>query len=403
MLEKLILLLIPILNDLILNEKRVRFSELDYKNWENFIERRKLIDEFTDYEREKVVRSLSFLREILGEDFLKKSIEEKHPIGAYILNLAPWTTKWFVWFSDALKELQDVQNFSSLLERIKNKDKFSEAISVLEIAYKFLKTGFSIIVDPQEEHLQLKVPDLKLIDKDTKEEMFVEISILSESQISRNAFHTLNRIMAPLWSSVPFYHYCGRVYKTLSERHLEYIIEKVIGLVDKVKKGESFHELVIGGVIEIGIAPERDKSILQKWAFDRDLKVGEFSGPSYNVDEILRIKRKIKREQIQLPLTHPNIIVINNNNAFFFLKDVKKVINELEEEVYKHPHILMAILYGKILGSDTEENIMKDQHIFIKKSTTYLHTENIILLLNKFCDYKITPTIITKLYNAFIK
>jgi len=374
----------------------------DYKNWEKLALHCETIKELTDFEKEKAKRAFQFLKNEIGDTFLDEAFKERHPIFQYIINLAPWTRKWIIWFADALRELREQENYRSLLNRIKDKNKFIEGLSVLEIAYKLSKAGFNITVDPSVRiSSNEKIPDLKLVDEDTKEELFVEISILGESRIARDAFQTMQRITEPLWQSVPFMYYCGRIHKTLSERHLAYIVKKVGELVEKVKKSNSFNELIIEDVIEIGIAPENDKELLQKWAAERGLKVGEFSGPPFNVDEILRTKRKIEREQKQLPKNRPNILVVKSNNLFFHTRDIRKAISELEEEMYEYPHVLFGIISGEDMGQSENVVSMKNQHVFIRKNKVDLFVEQYIILFNRFCEYKISPATITKIYNAF--
>lgn len=190
----------------------------DYKDWKKLMQHCEVLEDLTDFEKERAKRSFQYLKEELGENFLDDAFDEHHPIRQYIVNLAPWTRRWITWFADALKELKDQKNYSSLINRIKDKNKFNEGISVLEVAYKFSKAGFGITIDPQVKvSEQTKIPDLKIIDKDTKEELFAEVSVSSESRIARDASQTMQRITEPLWRSVPFMHYCGCIYNLNSE------------------------------------------------------------------------------------------------------------------------------------------------------------------------------------------
>jgi hypothetical protein len=50
-----------------------------------------------------------------------------------------------------------------------------------------------------------KIPDLKLTDKDTQEEIFVEVSSLGESKIEQETSETESKIFEPLWRIVPFF------------------------------------------------------------------------------------------------------------------------------------------------------------------------------------------------------
>ncbi len=374
----------------------------DYMEWEKLSQHCETIDGLTEFEKDKAKRAFLLLRKDFGDEFLKSAFVDHHPICQYIVNLAPWTRKWIVWFAEAIKELQDQENYPNLLCRLKDREKFGEGLSVLEIAYKLSKTGFRITFDPPINRSgQIKIPDLKVCNDDNGEELFVEVSIQKVSIREKEAWQTMQRIHEPLWRCVPFMHYCGRIHKILAERHLDDITKKIEKTVERVKKESVFHELVIEGIIEIGIAPEHDKEILQKWATERELKVGEFSGPSYDVDEITRTKIKIGDEQRQLPSDNPNIVVVVNNNLFLHVKDMRQIISELEEEVYKYPHLLSVIMSGGHMGRGENTLLMKDQHVYISKTKASLLVEQCIILFNQFCDHKTSPGTITKMYNAF--
>jgi len=374
----------------------------DYRSWEKLCQHCEVLEGLTGFEKERAKRAFQFLREELGSNFLDNAFNERHAICRYLVNLAPWTRKWITWFADALKELKKQENYSSLLNRIKDKNRFGEGFSILEIAYKFSRTGFKILIDPPIGISGTrKIPDLKVINENSGESLFVEISVVGKSKIEREAWQTMQRITDPIWRSVPFIDYCGRIHKSLAERHLEDIVKKVEKMMEELKKDNVFQELIIEDVIEIGMAPENDKEILQKWATERGLKVGEFSGPPFNVDELLRTRGRIEKEQNQLPHEYPNIVVIMNNNLFLHIKDIRKAISQLEEVVYEYPHILAVIIAGPHMWKGENEIIMKDQHVLIKKTRFDMFTEQYIILFNRFCGFMISPATITKMYNAF--
>jgi hypothetical protein len=379
------------------------FAKLDdYMNWDLLIAHCETIEGLTEVEREKAKRAFRFLKEELGNDFLKDAFAVGHPVIFSIGNLAPWTRKWITWFADSIKEMKDKENYQSLLKRLKDKERFSEAVQILETAYKFLNAGFSISFDPKMEISgREKIPDLKLTDKDTQEEIFVEVSSLGESKIEQETSETESKIFEPLWRIVPFFYYCGRIHKALSKRHLEKIVREIEKVIEKVQKEKTFQEFVREDVIELGIAPENDNDILEKWASERGLKVGELLGPPYNVDEINRTKQKIEKEQKQLPQGYPNILIIRNNNLFFSVRDIRKAISELEEGIYDYPHLLAVIVEGSYLGSAEDIIIMKDHYVFIKKIWIAPIVNQYMILLNEFCQQKVTPSTITKIYHAF--
>ncbi len=372
----------------------------DYRNWDKLIRNCDVIDGLTDIEKERAKRAFLFLKSEFGEDFLEYAFDNGHPIISYIPNLAPWTRKWITRFAEALRSLREEKGYASLLKRLKDKDKFVEGESVLDVAYKFFKAGFKTVFDPSTLGNR-KVPDLELISEE--KELFVEVSVQLPSMTQVRAMTTMNKTIDPLWHSLPFLNYAGRLYKALSEKHLAEIQRKVRETVDRAKTENAFQELISEDTLELGLAPDKDKGFLEKWAKSRGLKIGEFSGPSFEVNELQRTRMKIQKEQKQLPSTHPNILVVRNNNLFFGLRDIRKGISDLEECLYEFPHLLFVIVTGGYLGSPASETIMKDQHVFVKRSREDFHVETHMILLNRYCAFDVSPATISKVYVAFGK
>ncbi|MFC1650659.1 hypothetical protein ACFL2X_03740 [Candidatus Latescibacterota bacterium] len=374
----------------------------DYKNWKKLAKHCNELNGLSDFEKVKCERAFQFLKEEFGESFLEDAFKEHHPFVEYISNTAPWTRKWIIWFTEAIKESKFHNNYQSLLNRLIKADTFAEGFSVLEIAFKFTKIGYLITFDPSiSVSGRNKKPDIKLIDKDNEEELYIEVSLQNESVKSKQISKTMEAIHEPLWKHVPYLNYSGRIYKSLSDIHLRDIVKKIELATTKTIEENAFNEVSVNGIIDIGIAPINEKETLKLWAKEKNLKDGEFIGPSYDVDEIIRTKIKIKKEQAQLPDKYPGIIVIKNSNLFLYERDIRKVISELEEEVYKYNHILAVVISGGYGGISENTFIMKDQHVFMKKSKFDLFTEDHIILLNQFCNLRILPSSITKMYNAF--
>lgn len=375
----------------------------DYKNWDKLSQHCETIEELSGLEKEKAKWAFQFLRKELGDNFLCYAFASGHPIIRTISNLAPWTRKVITWFAESLEDLKHQDNYTGLLTRLKDSERFSEGLSVLNAAHKFSQAGFNISFDPTVNISgKEKIPDIKIIDKNTKEELFVEVSILGASQTSIAADRTMNCITWPLHTTFHRLHHCGRIHKVLSEKHLAEIVKLVMEKAEKAKSTSTFQEFTKEGVIEIGFAPESDKPILERWAIERGLKVGGFSGPPIDSNDISRTKGKIRTEQSQLPNTVPSILVLQAPDLFLFISDTSKLINELEEEVYKYPHILYVIIKGGHLGGGENCDTMKDQHVYTERTKFNMLVEKNILLLNRFCELKISDVTNSKIQQAII-
>jgi hypothetical protein len=183
------------------------------------------------------------------------------------------------------------------------------------------------------------------------------------------------------------------------------IVRQIEKKVAEAKTENTFQELVIEGTLELGMAPEKEITVLEKWAKRRGLEVGQFIGPPIYDDELQRTRRKIFTEQKQLPTTTPNLLVIRSNSLLSFgtgdTKTVETVIGELEECVYQFPQILFTVLNASYMGSIPRTTHMKGQHLYISKTRKDEMGEQLIILLNRYCDFKISPATISRVYQAF--
>lgn len=384
------------------NGTEILKKSADYWNWERLIEHCDTLEELTAFEKEMAKRAFRRLRQELGEDFFKDAFKDRNPVCQYISNRAPWTRKWITWFADALMELKDHENYSSLLERLKNPSKFYEGLSVLEVAFKFSKAGFRIHVDPSVEvEGRLKQPDVKLADKETKEQLFVEVSALQQSKGDRDALRTLQGIAESTWRSGSSLWHCGRIHKALSTAHLNSLITKIREAVKKLEEKGGFDQIVVEKVIELGLATRDSREVLDKWAAERGFEVNTISGPPPEVNQLARTRGKIRKEQQQLPRDFPALLVIRNEGLFLHSGNLKRAISGLEEEVYEYPHLLAVVVTGGYGGTAEKATTTNGQHMFITNPRPYLYVEQHLVLFNRFCKLKISPCTITNMYDAF--
>lgn len=385
------------------NNERPLIPLPDPTDWNALINHCDNLDELTDFEREKAKRAFEFLKSEFGDIFLREAYGNGHPFMWQIVNFAPWTRKELVRFADAMKDLKSQSNYSLLLERLKNPKCFSEANSVMQIGHKAFKAGFNIHFYPQiEKDEKTKSPDLKLTDTKSHDDLFCEVTILGESNVETTAQEISRKIWDKVMFTVPFMNACGKVYKPLSHKHADHIVTEIEKIVQKAQKDNTFQELEIEDVISVGIAPTNDKPLLQKWASERGMQIGSFSGPPYNVDQVYRLKRSIIDKQSQLPLDHANIIAIYSNNFFFWAKDIKAAIIELEEPLYDYDHILTTVIIGGYMGGSPEENVIsKGQHLYFKKTRNEFIVDEGLILWNQFCNKRLSPVSISKVYKTF--
>ncbi|MHB8232914.1 MAG: hypothetical protein ACYDDB_08440 [bacterium] len=365
----------------------------NFTDWKKLSQQCDSLGELTSIEKDKAKSAFLFLENELGENFLKDVLNNGfHPIYWYITNQAPWTRRWITYFAEMLNEVRNKKGYDSLFNRIKNKNQFSEGFSVLENAYKFSKAGLDVSFDPEiQVYDKIKKPDLKLINRSNQEELFVEISYLYESVQAKEIEETSRPILMCLmkFHSISF---SVRIYKIISKIHLNDIVNELEKKIEKSLKENIFQELIEENIIEIGIAPKIKEPLLENWAIQRGLKIGDIIGPPYNNDEVFRIKQKIANEQQQLPQNYLNILIIGNNQFQFIPDfDYEYMRNELEETIYKYPQLLFVVIANEytIMGECEYKSFMGDDYIYIKRHKPDIFlAEQYLVLINKYCNKK---------------
>ncbi|MDA2925758.1 hypothetical protein MYX78_00755 [Acidobacteria bacterium AH-259-G07] len=274
-------------------------------------------------------------------------------------------------------------------------------LSFLELGQKFHKARFKVTFEAKAAVPGgTKVPDLRIIDKKTGETIYVEVSDLIQSCAEKDSCNTFRTITNSLSTQSPRVRYCGQLHKTLSKPHLNELMQRIIETVQRARKKNTLEELVIEDVIELAVVREEKEHLLQPWASKRGYKPNQFSASSPDPNEIVRTRRAIEREQRQLPKDAPGALIIRNARLFFNHRDVKKTINELEEEVYEYPHLICVTIHGQAFNNEPRV-IKKDQHVFISKQKLVpFYHEGWLILHNRFAKFQTSTDTLKRLQDA---
>lgn len=369
-----------------------------FRSWDKLAAQCDGITDLSPIEREQAKRAFRALQELLGQDFMELAIEKRHPLLREFVNLAPWTRKQVVWFADSLNALKSGRNFDGLLQRLRDPSRYGEAMSVLRAATALSKAGFGIEFDPAIEGFQ-KVPDLQITHLRTKERAFVEITALGQSEVASAADRTAWAINSHILFATPFLNFCARIHRSLSESHLAEIVQQVQATVAAGRS--EFRALVIDGILELAIAPDADRGLLEQWAASRGLKVGTMEGPRFGVDEIQRVRGKINKKRHQLPTNAANVLIIEGFHPVLDGRPIEAITAEIAEGLYDHPHLLACIVAGGYMGSGNAESRMYGQHAHIRRIKFDVHVEEYLVLLNRFCAVPVSPGLVSDLYRAY--
>jgi hypothetical protein len=391
-----------------------------YEDWEKLIAHCDTLDGLTKNEREAAKDAFRFLKAELGDRFLIEASKEKHyfidvPHDKSILfsgtkysyigtitNGAPWTRKWMTWLAHALKKIKYQNNYLSLLERIKDKNRYIEALSVLDVAHKLASVGFTVSIDPEiDVRGKTRKPDIRLTDKYSRDIFYVEVSTKSVDEGTIRSMQTMSAFADLFMPNYPSIQFSGIIHRNLAKKHLDEIIEKTKRAIEKCINEKSFQELLEENIIELGMTISESNSDFKAWCSKRGLKPGQLNTPNTETNQINRIIALIGEKQNQVPKECPNIIVVRND--YLFPKHTpKNLISILEEEIFRYEHVLMTIVCGVNVLSD---NAVEEygHHLYIRQRYFDIVNYEFLILFNRFCKFNVSKVTTAKIFHAFKK
>lgn len=398
-------------------------DEDDYVRWGKYDQQLDMI-ELTDSDRGRVRKAITYLRKLLGENFLQIAREQGNPIYHWFFtNFAPGARRELASFAEALESLEDAGKFGDLVARIKDFRRAEEAFTVLDAAYKFLSAGFTVNFDPvvmvadKNGVMQPKMPDLQLTNEETGEDIYVEVSRLRTSAKQDLTSHTSGVLWGVVrtammddpgvWEDLtkpkhvqPYV----RVERALDDGELRDIAGKVVEVIRDVIATKEYREFSVEGTMEMAVSPSHDHSRAKEWAAARKMRIF-VEGPRIPFNEIHRAKGKIFDKLHQLPDDKPGIVLIPAaaGNLMFFVYDVRQIILELADEVSRHPKLLCAVLSHSFSHSGEAEQFAAalGNHVVCSRGRGDMSTEQTVIINNDACVMPVTESSGAKIRKAF--
>lgn len=375
----------------------------DYYNWDKQIEFVQYYDDASALLKARSKKAFQILKEDFGTSYYKQVEfrEENYTLSFSLLNEANWSREWLCWFAESIKELRHQQNFKTLIDRLKNERKFREGLSVLEAARKLYDVGFSIDFDQSISYDgRNKLPDMRVTCEATKEEFYVEVSVLDRSDaLKRNSSLT-----GELFHIAPGMHYSGRLFKSPSEKTFSELKKEIEEKAIKVFKEGGTQHVIKQGLIELAISHPNDAELFQSWVESKKYRIGTFYLPHENFNHAVRLKQKIQAKQKQLPSDKPNVLFIKLNKMMSFNFDKVSFINEVEDGLHGYDHLLGVVAYDFHLANPSKDIVIKDMNTFVSRYTDddKFSVENTYAFFNKYSTVKLSAYLLTRLYTAMI-
>lgn len=388
----------------------------DYDRWQPYIDQCDLIEGLSASDKQRAKKAMQTLQRFLGVQFLKRANRERHPLIYLLLQPTNHRRIKIVALAEALEALQGAKNFNRVLGEIKAypksgatshhrrqqiDDQFQSGYSVLQTAYHFLKSGFAVEFLDQRLGSQKK-PDIKLVDADTTDELFVEVSALTMSSrvdnsslASRPVFDLLKGPVAA--AGLLMY---AEMREGFDQSRVADTLKDIREMIRRAKDTGQLQDLKREYIV-VGIAPDNKTEELNQWAasnrVDRDI-----AGPPVTLNEVERLLRKIG-EKVEQLVGKAGILVVPALTSFLFSAyDLKDVISELERQVSITPNLLALIVseghFEYPLGPVSLEAV--DSQVVVNRMASGL-PERIIVIENQSFSLPISLSTRAKIRAVF--
>jgi hypothetical protein len=391
----------------------------DHFNWDKYEQQSDLIEPLSDANKHRAKTGIRYLRVLLGEDFLQRAAEDGNSILAwYFLNAAPCARLSLIQLVEELRALEGAPNFNGLVARLKDGRKAEEALTVLDAAYKFSRVGFQVSFDPKHTNAGHKhIPDLKLFDCDSAEEVFVEVSRLRKGghrELDSRTYHIVFQAVQNAISACP-----GawdfdkprvlpcvrvRVLKGLGDKDLIEVIGELRRLILEVPTINEYQEFTFKDAVEAAISPAHDHSKAKAWAAARKMRDNDLvEGPLIPLNEIPKARAKIVAELEQLPPDKPGVIVIPADESLLpWMYDPQEIVLGLAEELAFHPTLLCAMISHSFRAGELDPFVAKlGQHAFVRTEKPGFVTEHSIIVMNEAFGLPIAAGTLAKVRHAY--
>lgn len=312
-------------------------------------------------------------------DFDSDEVAWDHPIWGFIGNTPGISLLGEL--GEALQNLRNMENYSSIVERLKHQGEFNGAFNELQTGNRLFKHGISFKINSSVQNT--KSPDFT-IDFEGRE-INLEITEKERPLEYKNAERNADRISTYLFVGLASgnYGYSFLIHRPLSNTRALEIYEQCQSMKKNILNS-GFEEFHIPDVIDLYIyKPEfQDRVPVERRRIFYTMP---------RVDEIARIKGKIREKSLQLVGIRPGILLILDNYSWIFNIGQKFDFNlkmAIEEYICDYKNVSALIIQNNYFNANDNqvEFVNEEKNCIFTQSYNpkTLFMTNKIILLNEY-------------------
>ena len=320
----------------------------NHLRWDRHIAYAEKYPHVTDSERSAWIDALVFLDKELGRKFFIV-YGEYHPFSKVIAAKGGWEVDRLVRFTSVMRHIKENgSSYAYFISKIQQVERcVMEAIPFMEVGHCFMGQRFTVNV--LKEDPKVTNPDLLLRCSDTDEEIYVEVSKLTDSKAREESFEVywrmnnlVNRLMAGSW----FSGYQLRPDCTETEWN-----ENIAALkqMREDAENEQIHKSYTSRILHVDVFPFEQKIMFDQW-IEQNSRRQNFLGMELEIDEPKRIIRdKIATEAKQIRANTTGIVYLLVNDMHYWTKNLESAMLSYSEVLRDFPNVLALVIHSEIL------------------------------------------------------
>jgi len=275
--------------------------------WDDLRDRARNEKDLSADQRQDAVVAFNTLERIFGNALLDKN----HSRFFFFFDRSAWRAEWAIWFAKFISSLEQHPDYSRLIHELKNPWFYGERMTILRVVEMLLAVGFMFRLDsPISINNVLRKPDILVQLDRLHPGFYIEVTTLGQSEKELEACRAFDELWGIRSMMFPVERCSGILERTPTSVELQEIKQQINATKWKAENETGFETLEVPGLIKFACAKESNDQRLELWATTNGMKVSQLAMAGTDVDEYIRIARKLREKMKQVPADRANVIVL---------------------------------------------------------------------------------------------
>ena len=305
--------------------------------------------------------------------------------------------------ANTLKQLKGFDyNYSILLDKMRSTNSCrDEGIPFIDISEAFLRNGFEIKFLPIEPGK--KSPDFKIVNPKNKESTFIELTVINESDLRKQADDCYDILLWKLTFDRINIPHSGKLLKLIPKDQIIQTLNEIDEAKTKTLTDREKFVLLQNDKLDLIFAHPDKINELKNWC-DANQRRLWFDGLTLDYNETKRIMKneRIKFKAKQLPENEPGLIFFIVNPLYFWQIDIDETIKQFASDMKKFSNLLGIVMYSYLLDPTEPKQLRSANYFYGKKMMNEVMCRTLYFISNEYFNLPISSETREMIYSSFM-